>query len=379
MSGMPRFDPREREWMAQALALGALGAGGTSPNPRVGCVLVKDGQVVGRGYHRAPGEPHAEAVALAQAGERARGATLYVNLEPCAHHGRTPPCTALLVPAGIRAVVASMQDPNPLVDGKGFADLRRAGIEVRVGLLAEEAQALNAPFVHWHGTGRPFVTLKAALSADGRMAGAAGSSRWITGPAARLVAHRLRAHHDAILVGAGTVRRDDPRLTVRLGGVERIKRRVVLSRSLDLDPGAHVFRGAPGAPPTRVYTGAGAPPAALGALDRVAEVVRIDEREDAPFLAAALADLGRLGAQSVLVEGGSVTLGAFLAAGLGQRCALFYSSGILGSHGGTPLVDLPAVSDPGSAWRLERERLVPLGDDLLWLGRLAPRAASPGA
>ena len=379
MSGGAVFDAGEREWMAQALALGALGGGRTSPNPRVGCELVREGQVVGRGYHRAPGEPHAEAVALAQAGERARGATLYVNLEPCAHHGRTPPCTALLVPSGIRAVAASMQDPNPLVDGKGFAELRRAGIEVRLGLLAREARALNAPFIHWHLSGRPYVTVKAALSADGMLAAAGGASRWITGPAARLVAHRLRAQHDAILVGAETVRRDDPRLTVRLGGVEQLRRRVVVSRSLELDARARVFAGGHGSPRTRVYTGPDAPTARLRELERVAEVVQIRERAPGSFLEDALGDLGRLGVQSVLVEGGAKLHGAVLAAGLARRFAFFYSSSILGSRGGTPLVDLQAVADPAAALGLEREQIVPLGDDLLVLGRVGQPAAAPGA
>ncbi len=161
--------------MGQALALAALGEGSTGPNPRVGCVLVRDGQVVGRGFHRAPGSPHAEAIAVGEAGDRTRGATLYVNLEPCAHHGRTPPCADLLIEAGITRVIAAIQDPNPLVNGAGFARLREAGVEVRSGLLAEEAQELNAAFLHWHATGQPLVTLKAALSQDGMLAARDGA------------------------------------------------------------------------------------------------------------------------------------------------------------------------------------------------------------
>ena len=371
------FTAVEREWMAQALALGAIGGGRASPNPRVGCLVVQDGRVVGSGYHRAPGDPHAEAIALERAGALARNATLYVNLEPCAHHGRTPPCTQLLVPSGIRAVVAAMQDPNPLVDGRGFAELRRAGIDVRVGLLEPEARALNEAFVHWHATRRPLCTLKAALSADGMIAGAAGESRWITGVPARTFAHGLRSQHDAILVGAGTIRRDDPRLTVRLGGPETARRRVVLASTGALDPRARVFDTVAGAPRTRVYVGRAVPSGALAELSRAADVVQVAEDEPAAFLGAVLDDLGQLGVQSVLVEGGARTTGAFLGAGLAQRFAFFHSSGILGSRGATALVDLPAVGAPALAHRLEREQLVPLGDDLLVLGRIVGRGDSP--
>ena len=375
--GRDAFTASERGWMAQALALGALGGGRTSPNPRVGCLLVRDGRVVGCGYHRAPGDPHAEALAVQRAGPLARGATLYVNLEPCAHHGRTPPCTGLLVPSGIREVVAAMQDPNPLVDGRGFAELRGAGIEVRVGLLEREARALNEAFVHWHRTRRPLCTLKAAVSADGMIAAAAGESRWISGAPARTFAHRLRSQHDAVLVGAGTVRRDDPRLTVRLAGRESARLRVVLASTGALDPRARVFEPVAGAPRTRVYAGSGAAPAALDELSRVADVVPIPAHDPAPFVAAVLDDLGRLGAQSVLVEGGARTAGAFLAARLAQRFAFFHSSGILGSRGATALVDLPAVGAPALAYRLEREQLVPLGEDLLVLGRVVDRDDEP--
>ena len=178
--------------MAQALALAALADGTTSPNPRVGCLLVRDGRVVGRGFHRAAGGPHAEVIAIEEAGDLARGATMYVSLEPCAHHGRTPPCAELLVERGVGRVVVAMRDPNPLVDGRGLDRLREAGIAVEPGVLEREAQRLNEAFVHWHLRARPLVTLKAALSADGLLSADAGCSQWITGPAARRFAHRLR-------------------------------------------------------------------------------------------------------------------------------------------------------------------------------------------
>ena len=183
----------DREFLAQALALAALGEGGTSPNPMVGAVLVRDGRLVGWGYHEAPGKPHAETRAIAMAGRLTRGSTLYVNLEPCAHQGRTPPCAALVIQSGIRRVVASLRDPNPLVNGLGFERLRQAGIAVDVGLLEEPARRLNETFLHWHTSGRPFVTLKAASSLDGRIAAPERESRWISGIAARRVAHNMAA------------------------------------------------------------------------------------------------------------------------------------------------------------------------------------------
>ena len=359
---------REREWMAQSLALGAQAEGCTSPNPRVGCLVVRDGRVVGRGFHRAPGEPHAEAMAIEEAGEQARGATLYVNLEPCAHHGRTPPCVDLIVRQGIRRVVASIQDPNPLVDGKGFDRLREAGIDVEVGLLELDARSLNEPFFHWHAHGRPLVTVKAALSADGMLSADRGESRWITGPLARRYAHRLRLVHDAILVGAGTVRRDDPRLTVRLEDKIVVRRRVVVSRSLDLDPDAKVFTE--DGPSTRIYTSERAATERGARLEGRAEIVPIADGDDGISLEAVLDDLGALGVQSVLVEGGSRTLSGFVRAGLAQRAALFYAGKLFGARGGTPFLDQATVASPDAGWRVRHDQLVPLGSDLLVVGRL---------
>jgi diaminohydroxyphosphoribosylaminopyrimidine deaminase/5-amino-6-(5-phosphoribosylamino)uracil reductase len=361
--------PDDRYWMAQALALGALAEGRTSPNPRVGCLIVRDGRVVGRGYHRAPGLPHAEAVAVADAGPGARGSTLYVNLEPCAHHGRTPPCVDLLVERGIGRVVAAMQDPDPRVNGKGFEHLRRAGIRVEVGLLQDEARRLNAAFDHWHRHRMPLVTLKAALSLDGQLAADGGRARWITGPAARRFAHRLRLAHDAVLVGAGTVRRDDPRLTVRLAGAGPSPLRVVLSAGLDLDPGCRLFRvAAPSRP--RIYTTAGAPEQVVKRLTEVADIVCVEERDGALDLRAVLADLAGHGVQSLLVEGGGRTHAGFLEAGLAESAALFVSGKLLGARGGTPLLDMRTVDEPDRGWRFVRERLVPLGQDMLLMGAL---------
>lgn len=364
---MSRGNSEDRRWLSQTLALAAHGEGATSPNPRVGCLLVRAGQVVGRGYHRALGRSHAEAVAIAEAGERARGATLYVNLEPCAHHGRTPPCADLIAGSGVQRVVASMQDPNPMVNGMGFARLRDAGIAVETGLLAREAEALNEQFFHWHSHRMPLVTLKAALSLDGKLSADAGNSRWITGEPARRFAHRLRLRHDAVLVGAGTVRHDDPRLTVRLPGVNAPRRRVVLSAGLQIDPGSALF-DADGAPATRVYT------AVQGGRSRFAgraEVVTVARREGELDLEQVLADLAEQGVQSLLVEGGGLTFASFLNQRLAHRGAFFYSGKILGNSGATPLLPGPAVAEPSAGWRFRRERLLPLGDEILMLGRFA--------
>jgi diaminohydroxyphosphoribosylaminopyrimidine deaminase/5-amino-6-(5-phosphoribosylamino)uracil reductase len=358
----------ERHWMEQALALGALGEEATSPNPRVGCVVVREGRAVGRGWHRAPGLPHAEAIALAEAGPAARGATLYVNLEPCAHVGRTPPCTDMIAQSGIRRVVAAVTDPNPLVDGRGFAALRAAGITVDVGLLARESEELNEAFLHVHRRGRPRVTLKAAVSLDGMLAAAGGRARWITGAAARRFAHRLRLRHDAVLVGAGTIRIDDPQLTVRLPGVSAERIRAVLAPELDLDPGAALFR-APGRRP-RLYASAAAAAERVERLAAVADVVRVAEHADGLAIDEVLADLGRLSVQSVLVEGGARTFASFLDAGRADRMALFVAPRLVGARGATPLVDRLAADAPALGLHLDIRHQLALGPDLVLLGRL---------
>ena len=356
-------------WMAQALALASLGEGTTRPNPLVGCVVVKNGVVVGRGFHRAAGEPHAEILALAEAGTRAHGATLYVNLEPCAHHGRTGPCSLAIVRAGIRRVVAAAGDPNPLVDGRGFSALRAAGIDLSEGVLEAEALALNAAFLSTHRRRRPYVTLKAAQSLDGRISAAAGSSTWVTGEAARRYAHRLRFRHDAILVGAETVRRDDPRLTVRLPGIDAARRRVVLAPRLRLDPAARIFERRDAEPRTRVYVGSSCAAPDVARLRDVADVVRVSEDANGLDLRAVLADLCDVGVQALLIEGGGKTSGAFLLAGLVDEIVLFIAGTLMGAGDATPVVDVPAVSEPGRAWRIAPLSFIPMGSDVVLVGR----------
>jgi len=363
-------DAADREWMEQALALGALGEGATSPNPRVGCLLVADGQLVGSGFHRAHGRAHAEARAVESAGARARGATAYVTLEPCAHVGHTPPCADLLAAAGVRRVVAPLVDPNPLVDGRGFAKLRQAGVQVDVGLLAHAARRLNEPFFQHHENGRPLVTIKAAVTLDGLIAARGGVSRWISGEPARRFAHRLRLRHDAVLVGAGTLRHDNPRLTVRLPGIEAQRRRVLLAPRLDIDPQAAFFhRGGPDAPLPLIYAGQEASEEYEQRFRERATVVRVRVHEAGLNLDDVLQDLTRRDVQSLLVEGGSRTIGSFLAAGLADRGALFVARRVLGAAGATPLVGLPSVRQPADGWRLAEIRQLALGQDQLLLGR----------
>jgi diaminohydroxyphosphoribosylaminopyrimidine deaminase/5-amino-6-(5-phosphoribosylamino)uracil reductase len=319
--------------MDRALRLAAEGLGRTSPNPMVGAVLVKDGRVVGEGAHLGAGGPHAEAVALEAAGEAARGAACYVSLEPCAHVGRTPPCADALVRAGVARVVAACADPHPRVDGRGFERLRAAGVAVTVGVRAAEARALNRAFLCAVREGRPHVTLKAAMTLDGKIAAADGSSRWITGEAARLEAHRLRFATDAVLVGIGTVLADDPRLTVRhpeLPPKEPL--RVVADSRLRIPAEARVLRSGD---PRRAVVACVAPaPAGPAALlrrrgVRVLELPGSDGRVD---LRALLEVLRALDVIAVLVEGGGELGGALAEAQLVDRVAFFVAPRLLGGR-----------------------------------------------
>ena len=360
----------DRRWMEQVLAIASLGEGTARPNPRVGCVVVADGQAVGWGWHKAPGGAHAEIAALERAGDAARGSTMYVNLEPCAHHGRTPPCVDRVIASGVRRVVASIQDPNPLVDGRGFRALRDAGIRVDVGVLDAAARRLNADFLHWHAHGRPRVTLKSAASLDGRTAARGGVSRWITGAVARAFAHRLRMRYDAILVGADTVRADDPALDVRLPGVvARPAARVVLAASGRLPTASRVFRD-DGAI-VLVYVAEGAKAAAAARLPATVTVVEVPTTAtDTIDVDAVLRDLGGRGMQSVLIEGGARTAGLFLRAGRIDALALFRAPALLGDRGGRPVIDDDAVEAPELASRLRVEGRLALGEDDVVFGRL---------
>lgn len=316
--------------MAHALGLARRGLGRVWPNPAVGCVLVQGSRIVGRGFTRPGGRPHAETVALAVAGPAARGATAYVTLEPCAHHGATPPCAAALVAAGVARVVTALEDPDPRVKGQGHAMLRAAGVAVTEGVLAAEARALQRGFLCRVTEGRPMVTLKLAASLDGRIATAAGESRWITGPEARARVHAMRAAHDAVMVGAGTARVDDPMLTVRGLGFAHQPVRVVAARTLDLDPGGALGRSAREVPLWLLH-GPAAPAARSAWTDRGARLIEVEEAGGALDPAAILAALGAAGLTRVFCEGGGRFAAALLKAGLVDEIALFTAGLALGA------------------------------------------------
>jgi diaminohydroxyphosphoribosylaminopyrimidine deaminase / 5-amino-6-(5-phosphoribosylamino)uracil reductase len=323
-------------FMLRALALAERGRGNTRPNPMVGAVVVRDGQVLAEGFHRRAGEAHGEVDALAHLGGRAPGATIYVNLEPCCHTGRTGPCTSALIAAGVARVVVGCLDPNPRVDGRGVRLLRRAGIRVDVGCLERECREVNRGFLVWVREKRPLVTLKVAATLDGFIAGVGGAPAWITGPQARRAAHALRAAHDAVLVGAGTVRTDDPRLTVRgarrpAGAARPL--RVVLDGKLTTSPRARVLRRAPGVPPTLVLGARGADARRVRALERAGAQVALlaPGRGGRLPLARVLAELARRDIQSVLVEGGAAVHGGLIDARLLDRVAVFVAPKLIGA------------------------------------------------
>jgi diaminohydroxyphosphoribosylaminopyrimidine deaminase/5-amino-6-(5-phosphoribosylamino)uracil reductase len=351
--------------MRAALALASRGLGNTWPNPAVGCVIIRDGRVVGRGWTQPGGRPHAETEALKRAGEAARGATAYVTLEPCCHWGRTPPCTDALAAAGIARVVVAMRDPDPRVNGAGIARLRAAGIAVEEGLCAAEAAALNLGFIKRLRDGRPMVTLKLATTLDGRIATAAKESRWITGPEARRAAHALRARHDAILVGSGTVIDDDPDLTCRLpGGVPVPAPRVVADARLRVPPAARIVRTAREVP-TILATIPGHPDAALAPFrDAGVEVLELPPEGEGLGMRPLLAALAARDLTRVLAEGGSGIAASLLREGLADRLAWFHAASVIGGDGIPAAYALP-LPDLASAPKFRRVAVRPVGADLM--------------
>jgi diaminohydroxyphosphoribosylaminopyrimidine deaminase/5-amino-6-(5-phosphoribosylamino)uracil reductase len=361
----------EETYMKLALRLAAQGAGWVSPNPMVGAVVVRAGRVVGRGYHRRAGLPHAEVEALRQAGEAARGADLYVTLEPCNHQGRTPPCTQAILAAGVRRVIISGRDPNPQVTGGGVEFLTSKGVEVTGGVLEPEARRLNAAWFHWVETGRPWVLAKAACSLDGRIATASGESQWLTSEAARTYGHRLRHRLDAILVGIGTVLADNPQLTARLPrGKSRDPIRIVLDSRLRLPPEARLVNLNSSAP-TWVATTAQAHADRVRALEELGVKVMVLPAEAGRVsLPALLQCLGKRQVQSVLVEGGAETLGGFFDQRLVQQFHFFYAPKILGGLKAPGLVGGQGVTHLGEAHIARNLSIRRLGVDLLVSGYL---------
>jgi len=317
--------------MAQALSLARRGQGRVEPNPMVGCVLVKRGRVVGRGFHRRFGGPHAEVNALRQAGSRARGATAYVTLEPCCHFGKTPPCTDALIAAGIGRVIAAMRDVNPKVAGRGFAALRAADIRCDVGILEEQARSLNAPFIKFFREHRPYVILKWAQSLDGKIATRSGDSRWISSAISRKEVHRLRARVDAIIVGVDTVLRDDPQLTARAVPRLRIASRIILDSKLRTPLKSRLIRSAQQTP-TIIATSrrSGRSPALLQAAG--CEVLMMPAHRTGVSLTALLGELHRRRMTNVLVEGGGRVLGSFIEQGLADEARIFIAPRLIGGE-----------------------------------------------
>ncbi len=358
---MSEIDSR---FMRMALVLGARGLGNVWPNPAVGCVIVRDGVVLGRGWTQPGGRPHAEVRALAQAGAAARGATAYVTLEPCAHHGQTPPCTGALIGAGVARVVTALTDPDPRVAGRGHALLRAAGIAVTEGVEAAAARHQQAGFLSRLTRGRPMVTLKLALTLDARIATVTGESRWITGPEARRRVHLMRACHDAVLVGGGTARADDPDLQVRDLGVTRQPVRIVADSRLGLAPDSRLGRSAPDSPVWMLH-GPQAPLAArLAWGGQGAEL--IDCGIDALGhidIAGALTLLGARGLTRVLCEGGGGLAASLVRAGLVDRLAVFSAGHLFGGDGTPGLAALGVTGIGARGWRLVGAG--PVGADLL--------------
>ena len=351
--------PDDLRHMARAIALAKRGLNTTDPNPRVGCVLVKDGRVVGEGWHQRAGELHAEVHALNAAGDDARGATAYVSLEPCCHHGRTPPCSQALIKAGVQRVVAAMPDPNPRVASKGFAELEQAGVRVDIGTLRAEAEQINPGFISRMTRGRPYARVKLAASLDGRTALASGESKWITGEPARADVQRLRARSSAILTGIGTVLADDPSLTVRDLDIGRQPLRVVLDSHLQMPPKARML-SLPGATLVVAVTADKGEAAALRAAG--AEVLFLPGEADAVDLAALFQHLAERAVNELLVEAGATLCGALLKAGLVDELIVYLAPHLLGDNA-RGMFNVPGIDTMKDRCAIEIQDIRALGKD----------------
>lgn len=358
---MPKTDV---DYMKRALRLARKGRGKTSPNPMVGAVVVKKGAIVGEGFHPGPGAPHAEVVALNQAGKRAKGATLYTNLEPCCHtEKRTPPCADTLLKCGIRRVVAAMTDPNPLVSGRGLELLRKAGVEVTEGVLREEAERLNEVFIKYITTQKPFVILKVAMTLDGRIATAEGSSRWITGEPARLEVHRLRSEVDAVMIGIGTVLADDPMLTARRPGM-RNPIRIVIDPNLRIPLKAKLVTSVSEAP-TFLIAAASASTEKIRKLEKAGvQVALLPQANKKISFDDIFERLGKAGIASVLIEGGGRVNGMALRGGVVDKVIFYIAPKLLCGEDARSAVAGKAIPSLGDALLLEDVQVRKSGGDL---------------
>jgi diaminohydroxyphosphoribosylaminopyrimidine deaminase/5-amino-6-(5-phosphoribosylamino)uracil reductase len=366
----------ELPWMTRALSLAEGGRGFVEPNPLVGAVVVQDGRVVGEGWHQRYGGPHAEIHALAAAGAAARGATLYVTLEPCCHYGKTPPCTYAISQSGIRRVVAAMMDPFPEVSGKGLGQLRSSGLVVEAGLGEAEARRLNAPYLKLLASGRPYVHAKWAMTLDGKIAARTGDAKWITGDAARARVHELRGRMDGILVGIGTVLADDPLLTARPPG-PRTPLRIVLDSHARLSPGSALARTA-GETPVLVATGGDvAPERAARLRDQGCEVLSFPTEGETVSLPNLLAELGRRRLTNLLVEGGAGVLGSFWDGREIDEVHAFISPRLLGGAAAKSPIGGHGDETVAASWGLRDCRIERLGEDFLIHGRLGGAPTAP--
>lgn len=362
-----QFQDFDEQMMARAISLARNGLGRTSPNPLVGAVIVRDGRIVAEGWHRKAGTPHAEIHALNMAGELARGATVYVSLEPCAHYGRTGPCAKALVEAGVSRVVVAMTDPNPKVAGKGIAILQEAGIQVTTGVLEQEARQLNEVFLKWMTTGLPFVALKTAMTLDGKIATAAGQSQWITNEASRYETHRLRDVYDGILVGINTALADNPALTTRLKEYPgRNPVRIVVDSRARLPLDSKLVTD--GAARTIVAVTAGAPADRLEALRSAGAEVIVAGSGDQVDMHSLMEQLGAMKISSVLVEGGGSVNFSLLQAGLVDRVYAFIAPKLVGGRDALTPVEGDGFRELSHAVELEDIQLRQLGSDVLLTG-----------
>jgi len=351
-------------FIRRALSLAARAYGRTSPNPMVGAVIVKGTRIIAEGYHKKAGTPHAEAIALEKAGARARGATLYVSLEPCCHRDkRTPPCTEKIISAGIRKVVIAMQDPNPKVGGKGIEELRRAGVEVMSGILEGRAQTLNEYYSRYITTGRPFVVLKTAMTLDGKIATPEGESKWITGEKARREVHKLRGGVDAILTAIGTVKADDPSLTCRTGRYKS-PLRIIIDPRLDISPDAKVFC----MPPDTIIVTRTASNTRKKNLLRKMGAKILEHTGERADLAALMKEMGKSGIMSVLIEGGSSLNASALESGIVNKVMFFIAPKIIGGKESFPVVGGHAYRSLAQAYRVSDTVIKKFGDDILIAG-----------
>jgi diaminohydroxyphosphoribosylaminopyrimidine deaminase/5-amino-6-(5-phosphoribosylamino)uracil reductase len=364
----------DKKFMQEALALARSQMGKTSPDPMVGALVVKDNRVISRGYHAEQSTPHAEAFAIKKAGTRSKGATLYLNLEPCCHYGYNPPCTDAIIKAGIKRVVAAMQDPNPLVNGKGFSQLRDAGIKVKVGVLEEEARELNEAFIKYITTNMPFVILKTAMSMDGKVATVTGDSIYITGLASRQYVHVLRVYVDAMMLGVNTVIMDDPKLTVRDVGDEKIEKRnpkkIILDTNAEIPLNSYILKHEP--EKTIVVTGESAPKKKLDKIRKTgASVLRAATRGGVIDLRKLMAELGEDKITSIMIESGGTLAASALKEGIVDKVMFFIAPKIIGGKTAPTPVAGDGFKKLSQAINLKSPRVRMFGSDVLIEGYIS--------